>query len=216
MLRPSHATLPCAYLLNYGTRRTLKTKNFEGRGLPHFLPIRFLTVCRICISPKHKISRTAYKILDDRSHVLHLPTRKRCQRILEGRYDERQEGLWMQFTGNTMQKKRVVRSWATRRVDQAVTEALRTKGFNRNGKRLAHPAASTLTQSESKGSPVGLALEHSPEVLVGTVEVLILQNCIETSFTEVQRQAGLMVDRILEICGRYPVFHAPIDSRHQG
>lgn len=221
MLRSGHATLPPTYLLsygtllNYGTRRNLKTKNFEGRGLSLSSSIRSLTVCRVSISPKHKISHHAYKILNDRSHVLYLPTRKRCQPILDGRYDERQEGLWIEFTGNAMQKKRVVRSWATRRIDQAVTGALRTRGFDRNGKSLVNPAASMLKDSESNGSPVGLAPEHAPEALVGTVDVQVLQNIIGTSFTEVQRQARLMVDKIVEICGRYPHIPTPIDSRHR-
>ena len=187
-----HAISPTAYLLNYGIRRTLKTKSFDGRGAPNFLPTISLTVCRVSISPKHKISHSACNILNDRSHVLYLPTRKRFQAIRDGRYDERQEGLWMEFTSNPMRKKRVVRSWATRRVDQAVTGALRMRGFDRNGKTLLDPDTGTL-----KG-------EYAPEALIGTVEVKILEDSIQTSFAEVQRQAGVLVDRILEICGRYP------------
>lgn len=158
----------------------------------HFLPISSLTVCRVSMSPKHKISHSACNILNDRSHVLYLPTEKRFRDIQYGRYDRYREGLWIEFTSNPMRKKRVVRSWATRRVDQAVTGALRMRGFDRNGKSLADLDASTL-----KG-------EYAPEALIGTVEVHVLENSIETSFAEVQRQAGVMVDKILEICGRFP------------
>ncbi len=97
----------------------------------------------------------------------------------------------MTFTSNPMRKKRVVRSWATRRFDQAVTGALRMRGFDRNGKRLLDPDAGTL-----KGA-------YAPEVLIGTVEVKLLEDSIQTSFAEVQRQAGVLVDRVLKICGRY-------------
>lgn len=206
MVRPVHATLPSANLLNFGIRRTLKTKDFEGRAPPHphFLPIHSLTVCRLSASPQHKISYNAHKILSDRSHVLYLPTRKRFQAVLDGRYDQRQEGLWLEFIGNSLQRKRVVRSWATRRIDQAVTGALRTRGFDRNGKRLRNSDASTLKRSEANGSPVNLTTDYAPEALVGTVEVHILQTVVETSYTEVQRQAGMMVDKILKICGHYP------------
>ena len=204
MLRPGHAMLPSAYLLNHGIRRTLKTKDFDRRGPPHFLSIRSLTVCRLSVSPQHKISYNASKILSDRSHVLYLPTRERFQAILDGRYDQRQEGLWLEFIGNSLQKNRVVRSWAKRRIDQAVTGALRMKGFDRNGRRLGDSDASTMTTSESNGSPVSSTMGFAPEALVGTVEVHVSQISIETSFTEVQRQAGVMVDKILEICGRYP------------
>ncbi len=98
----------------------------------------------------------------------------------------------MEFTSNPMRKKRVVRSWATRRVDQAVTGALRMRGFDRNGKRLLESDAGT-----SKG-------DYAPVALIGTVEVKILEDSIQMSFAEVQRQAGVLVDRVLEICGRYP------------
>lgn len=108
----------------------------------------------------------------------------------------------MEFVGNLMQKKRVVRSWATRRVAQAVTGALRMRGFDRNGKRLIDPNANIMKGPESNSSPVDLTRKCAPEALIGTVDVQILQSSIETSFPEVQRQAGLMVDKILEICGR--------------
>ena len=195
MLRPGFATLPSAYLLNHGTRRTAKT-----------LSIPSLTICRVFISPKHKISHAAYKILDDRSHILYLATRERYKAIVDGRYDECQEGLWLQFISNQMQNKRVVRSWIRRRIDHAVTGALRMRGFDRSGRRLVDPDAKTLKGSELNGSPVSLRLEHAPDVLVGTVEVKIMPNIIETSFTEVQSQAGVIVDGILEICGRYHRF----------
>lgn len=204
MRRPGPATLPSAYLLNHGIRRTLKTKPFEGRDIPHFHSIRSLTVCRVDISPKHKIPFITYMIIKDQSHVLYLPARKRVQAVLNGRYDERQEGLWMEFISNSMQEKRVVRSWARRRLDQAVTADLRTRGFGRDGRRVVGSDVSTMKGSKWNTSPVDLTVEHAPEALIGTVNIHVLHKCIETSFTEVQRQATLVVDKILEICGRYP------------
>lgn len=112
----------------------------------------------------------------------------------------------MQFISNPMQNKRVVRSWVRRRIDHAVTGALRMRGFDRSGRRLVNLDANTLKGSESNSSPVNLRREHAPDVLVGTVEVRILPNSIDTSFTEVKSQAGVMVDKILEICGRYHQF----------
>lgn len=108
----------------------------------------------------------------------------------------------MVFIGNSMQKKRVVRSWATRRIEKAVTETLRARGFDRNGRRLIFPDASKKKGSKSKSSPLESTPEYAPEALIGTVDVHMLHNSIETSFTEVQRQARVIVDKILEICGR--------------
>ena len=202
MRRPSIATLPGTYLLNYGFR-TLKTKTFDGRASIHPVSTRPLTMCRCEISPKHKISYIAKCILSDRSHVLYLPTRKRFQSILDGRYDERQ-GLNIAFIVNTLQKKRVVRSWAGRRIGQAVTEALRVRGFDGNGRRLIDPESGTLTRSKLNGSPTDLTTKSTPEALIGTATVYVLPDSIKTSFTEVQRQAGVVADKVLETCGRYP------------
>lgn len=110
----------------------------------------------------------------------------------------------MGFISNSLQRKRVVRSWARRRVQQAVTEALSTRGFDRNGRRLVYPDASAMNKSESDSSLVSLNVDDTPEVLIGTVGVHILQDCVKASFAEVQRQAEVVVDKMVDICGRYP------------
>ena len=202
MRRPGIATLPSAYLLDYGVR-TLTTKTFDGRASIHPVSSRPLTVCRIEISPKHKIPYNAKYILNDRSHVLYLPTRKRFQAILDGRYDERQ-GLNIALIINPIKKKRVVRSWARRRIGQAVTEALRLRGFDGNGRRLTDSEGSTLKGSKSNRSPIELTTKPTPEALIGTANVYVLPDSIKTSFIEVQRQAGVVADKILQTCGRYP------------
>lgn len=78
------------------------------------------------------------------------------------------------------------------------------KGFDRNGRRLVDPYASMIKGPESNNRQVDSTTEDESEVLIGTVEIHILPNAIETSFTEMQMQAGGVVDKILEICGRYP------------
>ena len=109
----------------------------------------------------------------------------------------------MGFTGNLMQDKKTVRCWAKRRIDHAVTRALRMRGFDRNGRRMVDPDANTMYESRSNSSPVHLTGEDVPEALIGSVEICALHCSIETSFDEVQRQARVMVDKILKICGRY-------------
>lgn len=204
MCRPGHTTLPNVHLLSFCLRRTLKAKSFDGRPSCRYLSVLpSLTVFRVDISPKHKISQNTQKILNDRSHVLYLPTLYRAQAILDGTYDESQEGLRMVFVTNTMQKKRVVRSWARRRIDQAVTEALRTRGFDRNGRRLVDPYACKSRGSDPQNSPNNITAKSAPKALIGTVNILVLSQSIETSFTEVQRQAGVVADNILKTCGHY-------------
>lgn len=110
----------------------------------------------------------------------------------------------MVFITNAMQKRRVVRSWARRRIDQAVTRALRMRGFDRNGRRLVDPYACTSRGSDPHNSPNYLTTKSAPEALIGTVDIHVMHQIIETSFTEVQRQAGVVADNILKTCGRYP------------
>lgn len=204
MYQPGHTTLRNLHLLSCALRRTLRTKGFDRRPPCRSLSVRSLTVFRVDVSPKHKISQNTHHILNDRSHVLYLPTRNRVQAILDGSYDERREGLRMVFITNAMQKKRVVRSWARRRIDQAVTGALRMRGFGRDGRRLVDPYASTSRGSDPHNSPNNPTTKSAPEALIGTVDINVLHQSIETSFTEVQRQAGVVADNILKTCGRYP------------
>ena len=110
----------------------------------------------------------------------------------------------MAFIVNTIHKKRVVRSWAGRRIGQAVTEALRVRGFDGNGRRLMDSEGSTLKGSKVNGSPLDLTTKSTPEALIGTANVYVLPDSIKTRFTEVQRQAGMVADRVLKTCGRYP------------
>ena len=110
----------------------------------------------------------------------------------------------MAFIVNPIQKKRVVRSWARRRIIQAVTEALRVRGFDGNGRRLIDSEGSTPKGSKLNGRPIDLTTKSTPEALIGTANVYVLPDSIKTSFTEVQRQAGVVADKVLETCGRYP------------
>ena len=204
MCRPEHVKSPSAYLLNDGIRRTLKTNKFDGRGLLRSFSTPSLPVCRVDVFPTHKISYNVRKILNDRSHVLFLPTRNRFQAIIDGRYDEHYEGLWMNYVVNTMQRKKTVRSWARRRVEHAIVAALRARGFGRNGRRMVDSDTSSMRESKPNGSRLDVTVGYAPEILIGTVNIQVLPGSIETSFAEVQREANVAVAKILKTCGRYP------------
>jgi len=176
------------------TRQCLK--QYSNR---RFTRVRGLDVCRLCISPCYQLCHSAEAILKDPSHVLQPGLRQRYKPIMTGRYDELREGLWLMFTSNPMHKKKVVRSWARRRLAQAVVEQLRLRGFDGKGRRVA--TASTAEESPKKilGET---ATEGIPEALVGSVDIEVLNLSVEVKYEEVQRQAGLLVDEILNICGR--------------
>ena len=108
----------------------------------------------------------------------------------------------MNYIINTMQRKKVVRSWAKRRIEHAVTAALRTRGFDRDGKRLVDSDATSTRESKPNGSGHDLNVKYAPEILIGTVNIHILPDSIGTNFVEVQSQAEVVVAKILKICGR--------------
>ena len=166
------------------------------------MALRSLDICRVSISPVHKVSRAARDILADSTHVLYVPTRYRYQAILEHKYDERLEGLWLMFTSNPMRYTRVVRSWARRRVEGAVMQKLNDLGFNKSGNMTGHEFPQRRRFSSGITLHDGRAIQAA-DVLVGTVEVAVLDKCVETSYHEVQRQAGQIAQEIVRICGRH-------------
>ena len=93
-----------------------------------------------------------------------------------------------------MHGKKIVRSWARRRVAQAVRQELSARGFDDKGRKIKTGDASE-GQKEKGG-------DRGPDVLVGTVDVEVLKTSVDLGFIEVQKQAGYLVEEILRICGR--------------
>lgn len=94
---------------------------------------------------------------------------------------------------------------------QAVVEELRMRGFDEEGRRIAPGAtAEEATQEGSLGKRSG---EDVPEALVGTVDIEVVVQIVEVKYKEVQRQAGLLVQEVLNICGRPQRKSKPSKSR---
>lgn len=159
-----------------------------------YFKIPNLNVCRVSIYPTHQLSHSAENILKDPSHVLHPALGQRYQSLIRGRNDDFQKGLWIMFTSNPMHRKKVVRSWARRRIAQAVTQELRVRGFDGKGRRV-DTGSTTEKRLEESG-------ERRPDALVGTVDIEVMNQSVETGFAEVQRQVGLLAEQIVRICGR--------------
>ncbi len=71
-----------------------------------------------------------------------------------------------------------MRRWSARRLRNAILEALKDRGFDEEGKRLI---GGNLT---------------------GTLEVLALQGIVEAKFEAVKKEAGSVVDHVVELCRR--------------
>lgn len=168
-------------------QRTFSTSSLYANG--RFQSVTGVNICRYKLSPQHVVSLISYRMMTDPRHVLYLPMRQRFQHIVKGQYDPRQEGLWLGCTGITMTGTRVVRSWAKRRLYQAIVEALSIRGFDKKGKQLNKIAESRVG-------------ENVPTVLVGTLAVEAMPRSKEVKYKEVQEQALMIVDHVVKICGQ--------------
>ena len=161
-----------------------------------------LSWCRCSISPKHTPSSIGKYILQDRSHVLHLRMKRRYQEVLDHRQHWKQEGLQIQVAANGIHKKwqRTVRSWAKRRVEQALTEQLRARSFDRGGRRLrrAREAAGCNQSGPEFRQPNGAPSTHDKsEDLCGSIRVQLLENVVGTKYADLHHQAGMIIDGFL-------------------
>lgn len=187
--------LHVASIIKSVTRQSLKQYSNK-----RFTRIRGLDVCRLHITPHHKLCHSAEAILRDPSHVLQPGLRQRYEPIIHGRHDESEEGLWLMFTSNPMQRKKIVRSWARRRMTQAVVEQLRLRGFDGKGRRLA--LGGTAEEGVLRRPVDKRLMENTPEALIGTVDIEVLSQIVAVKYEEVQKQAALLVQEVLNICGQ--------------
>ncbi|MCJ1374134.1 hypothetical protein MMC20_005366 [Loxospora ochrophaea] len=97
-------------------------------------PARFkvpkVSICMVHWSPTTRPGYAATPIFSDPLNVLYAATEARYES-----YDP--ETLWLAVTCNTMNDKAVVRRWCSRRLKAAFLDALRSRGFDREGRPLA-------------------------------------------------------------------------------
>lgn len=140
------------------------------------LKVLGLNICRVQWSSEYVPSHMAGSILEEPSHVHYLPTVERYR-------NRAREGIWWTVTSNTLTGMRCMRSHGSRRLRIAMTEALLAKGYDKQGRLLV---------SSSAGK--------DRVELRGSVQIHILQACIDAKWNEVQKQTGLMLDKIVDLC----------------
>lgn len=156
-----------AYLSPMGIIPRIQSRGPEATALK----VAGLNVCRVKYTPSHHPLPLAGAILKDRTHVLYLPTRKRWE-------SRSKDTLWWNVNSNTLSLKRTVRSWCSRRMRTALVEALKSHGFDANGRLLG-------------GGP-----DDPKPGLKGTMAIAALPCLATTKFPEVQTQAALLVQAL--------------------
>ncbi|KAA6414150.1 MAG: hypothetical protein FRX48_02512 [Lasallia pustulata] len=143
---------------------------------PIFLKVLGVSICRVQWSPKYEPSYVASKILLEPGHVLSLPTLERYKKRVR-------EGLWWYVTSNTITSMRCMRSHGNRRLRVALTQALKAKGYDKNGRLLGALG----------NQKVGVELR-------GSMDIQIFKQCIDAEWKEVQKQAELVLEKIVKLC----------------
>lgn len=83
--------------------------------------------------------------------------------------------------------KRVVRSWITRRTRATISEALKERGFDREGRRIVRT-----------GQPSEAGADANTRGLTGTLEVVIRPQCITEDSSTVQKEVSTLLDDLIE------------------
>ena len=99
---------------------------------------------------------------------------------------------WRVSVTELLRSKRVVRSWAARRVRAVFSEALEERGYDREGRRIAR-----IDQGPESGMDTG-ADADTRGGLTGTLEIVLRAKCIQSDSETVRREIHWLVDRLIE------------------
>ena len=123
----------------------------------------------------HLVGFIAQPIVLQPRHILYRATKHR--------YDNRPtDCLWWSVSANPLGGKKVIRSWTARRVRQAIIEALKARGFDRDGRPVRDSGAT-----------------HTGSIpLTGTVRVMCCKPGTEMHISKVKAGAQFVVDTIIK------------------
>jgi hypothetical protein len=165
------------------------------------IPLRHLKlrIFTVQYSSWHFLWYGTANILSDPAHPLYIATLRRSKTA-------DRSGLWWTAAGTfAIGKKRVVRSWAARRLRNAFVEALASRGFDRDGKRVVESAKEDGKRDgkENRGTQgsVMQAIKRVDERrnLTGTLRIQANPVILTVKFDAVKQEAGLLVDELVKI-----------------
>ncbi|KAI9786462.1 MAG: hypothetical protein M1839_006922 [Geoglossum umbratile] len=121
---------------------------------------------------------------------------------------------WLVWTYPSTSRWKTVRSWVTRRVRSAMTEALREKGFDRLGRRITAPghthygatepgySAARATMVEPLPGTDGSGKRGVLRGLTGMVVLRSLPAAVTIPYDALKKEMGQAVDGIVKTCSK--------------
>ncbi|OCL02636.1 hypothetical protein AOQ84DRAFT_254763, partial [Glonium stellatum] len=144
-------------------------------------------------SSQHFLWYASNSILSDPKHPLYIATLRRFKTA-------DRSGLWWTAAGTlAVSKKKVVRSWVARRLRNAFVEALESRGFDRDGKRMVNSVKEDGKRGGEAHNPVMQAVRRvdEPKNLTGTLRIQSNPIILTAKFDAVKQEAGQLVDELV-------------------
>ncbi|RMZ74201.1 chitin biosynthesis [Pyrenophora seminiperda CCB06] len=128
-------------------------------------------------------------VATDPSHPLH-ETQKRRQR------ERKKEGLWWHATtGVDLNKSSCVRTWARRRLRNAVKDELELRGYNENGI-LAQPKA-----TPDSANPTKLRYAAKLPNLTGSLRLHVQAPLLPAKYADIRAETRGIIDALVQAAG---------------
>jgi hypothetical protein len=125
-------------------------------------------------------------VIIDPSHPLHTTQKRRARA-------RKKEGLWWHATtGVDLAKSSCVRSWARRRLRQAIIEELKARGYDENGKVIDRAPAKYGEDLRTTKDFV------KPLDLKGSLKLHVQVPLLPAKFVDVKAEAGKVVQLVVE------------------
>ena len=165
------------------------------------IPLRHLKLRIFTVQyfSRHFLWYGTANILSDPAHPLYIATLRRSKTA-------DRSGLWWTAAGTfAVGKKRVVRSWAARRLRNAFVEALANRGFDRDGKWIVESAKEDgkrdgKANRTAQGSVMqDIKLVDKRRNLTGTLRIQANPVILTVKFDAVKQEAGRLVDELAKI-----------------
>ena len=151
----------------------------------HHINNKKISAFRFRFKNVHAYSLTAFFELD----VSTSPNRLQFQK----RWDARSEPLWWSCVARKdMAQKRVVRSWASRRLRQAFTASLEKKGYAKDGTRIKGTDNESALYGTAQLTPELSSIKTSYEELVKQTDIAVLEMIRRQGEKEAQSSMGHM------------------------
>lgn len=143
------------------------------------------TMFKVSYTPKYN-TFTVQHVAADASHPLHENQKKRQR-------ERRREGLWWHVTaGVDLNKSSCVRTWARRRLRNAIRDELQQRGYDDTGKLVNEKAV------EHRKDLIDLLRHGSPLDLTGSLRLHVQSPLIPAKYAQVRAQAGQVVELMLQ------------------